>query len=515
MRGFTLSKFPCKFSLIFTAMSTIRRQSIISSLVIYIGFAVGLLNTYFFTKHFSTQEYGLTSVFVNIATMMMAFASLAMPAYINKFYPYYKDHLPAKKNDIMSLSLLIGCVGFLMVMIAGWVFRDLVIRKFGQNAPQLLTYYYWIFPMGLGLTLYMILEAYTWNIGKPVLTNFLKEVQWRLVTTVIIILFITQMIDYSEFIKMYAFTYPVIALTLFAYLVISKKIHFSFSLSKVSRRYYKKILIFCLLVYSSQLVFYISQVFDTLVIASVLDQGLGKAGIFSLATILTSVIAAPHRGVIAASVPHLARAWKDKNHGLLDRVYKRSSINLLIFSSGIFLLIALNYKDAIITFDLNRDYLLGFNAFLFLGATRIVDMGTGVNTEIIGTSNYWRFQLISGIILLVTMLPLTYFLTKGYDILGPAIANFVSIGLYNTIRIIFLWRKFNLQPFTSKTIYTILFAIMSFIITYYIFRVMNGFGAILIRSIFFFTIYAAGVLLLKLSPDIQPVIQTIRKRFGR
>ena len=69
-------------------MSSIRRQSIISSIVIYIGFAVGLLNTYFFTREgtFTEAEYGLTTIFIAIATLMASFAALAMPAYIFKFH---------------------------------------------------------------------------------------------------------------------------------------------------------------------------------------------------------------------------------------------------------------------------------------------------------------------------------------------------------------------------------------------------------------------------------------------
>ncbi len=134
-------------------MSNIRRQSIISSVVIYFGFAVGLLNTYFFTKEglFTESDYGLITIFMSIATMMMAFSSLAMPSYIFKFYPYYQDNLPVRKNDMITWSLLIGIIGFALVMLAGWAFKDLVIRKFGRNSPELLIYYYWIFPMGFGL----------------------------------------------------------------------------------------------------------------------------------------------------------------------------------------------------------------------------------------------------------------------------------------------------------------------------------------------------------------------------
>jgi O-antigen/teichoic acid export membrane protein len=497
-------------------MGTIRKQSIISSLVIYFGFVVGLLNTYFFIQEggrFNEDQYGLTSIFMAIATMMMAFASLAMPSYIFKFYPYYNDNLPPRKNDMLTWALLIGTIGFILVVVAGLILKNLIIRKFGEHSPLLLNYYYWIFPLGFGLTIFSILEAYAWNLGKSILTNFLKEVQWRLFTTILIVLFITNFIkDFDLFIKLYAFTYPGIALILFLYLVFTKKIHFTFKVSKVSRRYFKKILALCSFVYAGVLIFTISKVFDSIVIASVLDDGLAKAGIFALAQIMTSVIQAPQRGIIAASIPHLSKAWKDRNMALLQKVYQRSSINLLIFSFGIFILIALNYTEAIRTFNLKDAYLLGFSAFIFLGLTTVIELGTGVNAQIIATSTYWRFELISGVILLVVMLPLTYILAKQYDIIGPAIANLISITIYNIVRIIFLWKKFKLFPFTTQSVYTLLLAAVCFAICYFLFLNMHGFGGLVLRSLTFIILYATGVIYFRLSPDTEPVLQAISKR---
>jgi O-antigen/teichoic acid export membrane protein len=100
-------------------MSSIRRQSIISSLVIYIGFGVGLLNIYLFTRKgiFLDPQYGLYNAFIAIATLMMAFAGFGMPTYIYKFFPYYKSHLPDKKNDQAAIALVAGidwlfiCIG--------------------------------------------------------------------------------------------------------------------------------------------------------------------------------------------------------------------------------------------------------------------------------------------------------------------------------------------------------------------------------------------------------------------
>lgn len=499
-------------------MSSIRRQSIISSIVIYIGFAIGLLNTYFFTKEglFTASDYGLISIFMPIALLMMAFSNLAMPSYIFKFYPYYNDNLPPRKNDMLTWALLVGLVGFLLVMLAGWFFKDLVIRKYSANSPQLVTYYYWIFPMGLGLSFLSIMEAYTWGLGKPVLASFAREVLWRLLTTVLIVLFIMNVIeDFSLFIRLYSFGYPVVVVFLLGYLFFTNKIHFTFKVSKVTRRYFKKIITLCAFVYSGVIIFTLSRAFDTIVIASVLPNGIDKAGIFGIATLMTSVIQAPQRSLIAVSIPHLSKAWKDKNRDLLQKIYQRSSINLLIFSCGIFLLIALNYKEAVTTFGLKEIYLLGFPAFIFLGLSMVIDLGTGVNAQIIATSTAWRFELISGVILLILMLPLTYIFAKMFDMTGPALANLIAIAVYNIIRITFLWRKYKLFPFTRNSIYIVLAAVLSYGICYFLFLNVHGLWGLFWRSALFVLLYGGIVIGFRLSPDIVPVLTSIKNRLIR
>ncbi len=492
-------------------MSTIRKQSILSSLVIYCGFVIGFINTYFFTKQglFTAEQYGLTSIFVAIASMMMAFASLGMPSYIFKFYPYYHDHLPARRNDMLTWALLVSTIGFILVMVAGVALKHTITRKFSENSDLLVYYYHWIFALGFGLTIFTILEAYAWNFNKSVFTNFLREFQWRLFTTILIVLFVVTR-DFDIFIKLYAFTYPAIALILFLYLVLTKKIHLSFSVSKVTRRYFKRILSLCTFVYAGVIIMTLSQVFDAIVIASL--SGLDKAGVFALAKLMGSVIYAPQRGVVSTAMPHLARAWKDKNMALLQRIYQRSSINMLIFASGIFALIALNYTEAIVTFKLKDLFLLGFNAFVLIGITCVVDMGTGLNSQIIATSNYWKFELISGVVLLALILPLTYLLTKQYDILGPAIANLISITIYNTIRLVFLWKKFKLFPFTMQSVYAILLAGGCYVLCYFLCRDIHGLAGLIVRSLLFIVLFAGTTLWFNISPDIKPVLNTIRKR---
>jgi O-antigen/teichoic acid export membrane protein len=494
----------------------IRRQSIISSVVIYFGFAIGLLNTFFFTKQglFTAEQYGLTNIFIAVASLMATIAAMGMPTFVYKFYPYYNDNLEPRKNDMMAWSVLISITGFIIVLVIGIVFKDFVYRKYSANSILFVKYYYWVFPFAFGLTVYNVLETYAWSLHKSVLTSFLKEVEWRLLISIFIVLFICKVIpDFDTFIKLYALTYLGIAVTLLLYLIYKNRHLFVFEISRVTRRFFKKIARFCFFIYGASIVFTLSQVFDSLVIASVLPDGMKKVGIYGLAQIVTSLIQVPQRGIIAASIPHLSQAWKNKNLLSIKNIYQRSSINQLIFALLMLILITLNYKDAVTFFHLKPEYLLGFNVFILLGLMRVVDMGTGVNSQIIGTSNYWRFELISGIILLLLILPLNYFLTKQFDIEGTAIANLISITVYNIIRIIFLWYKYKLFPFNIKSIYTVLLAGVSFLAGYYLFKNLHGLWGMVGRSMVTVVIFGAGVVLLKLTPDLSPVLQTMSKRF--
>ncbi len=494
-------------------MSSIRRQSIISSIVIYMGFGLGALNIYFFTKEgfFTEDQYGLTNVFGEVAKTILAFSCLAMPTYIFKFHPYYEHHLKPGKNDMPAVALVTGMIGFILVMIAGWVFKDLVARKYTENAPAFVQYYFWVYPMGFGLTMFSILEAWGWSIHKPVLTNFLREVLWRLLVTVLIALFVWGVItDFGVFIKLYGLTYLVLAIALFCYFYFTGRLNLTLRISKVTRRYFSKIISLCIFVYGGVIIQNVAMVFDTMLIASV--GGLAKTGIFTFSQYLTSIIQVPQRAVIASSVGHLSKAWREKNLEKIRKIYQRSSINMLLFALCILFLIILNFNDAVVTLGLKGSFLSGFYVFVFLGLAKVVEMGCGLSTHVITTSTHWRFEITSSVVLLVCMLPLSYFMVKKYDIVGPAIANLISYSIFNAIRIMFLWKKFRLQPFTRASVYVVVLAAGCYVVCYYLFRNMQGFTVLFMRSVVFLILFGGAALFFRLSPDIEPVWNTVLKR---
>jgi O-antigen/teichoic acid export membrane protein len=494
-------------------MSTIRRQSIISSILIYIGFVLGFFNTWLFAHGFTEAQYGLTGTFIAIANIMFSFANLGMLSYINKFYPYYKGHLPPDKNDLMTFALVTSLLGFVLILISGFFFKDLIIKKFGTNSPDLVKYYYWLFPFGFGLTLYSLLEVFAWQFAKAALTSFLREILFRLFATLLICLsFIGVLNNFDLFIKIYAMTYIAIALILLIYLVITRKLHITFSISRVTKKFFKKIVALIGFIWAGGLVLNIAQMFDTLVIAAVIEDGLKFAGIYTLAQNMASLVQAPQRAIIAASIGPLSEAWKRKDYARINTIYQRSSINQLLFAVGMFALIWINFTDGILTLQLKKGYLEAQYVFLFIGLMRVIDLGTGVNAQIIGTSIYWRFEFLTGIILLALALPLNYFLAKRFGVIGPAISNLIAFSIYNGIRYSFLLKKFNLQPFNLKTLYTLLLGAGCFLVCHLLFHQYIGLGWIILRSVVFLAMYIIGAFYLNLTPDLVPVWSTIKQR---
>jgi O-antigen/teichoic acid export membrane protein len=320
--------------------------------------------------------------------------------------------------------------------------------------------------------------------------------------------------SFDTFIKIYAFTYILTALILLIYLIVKGRLYFHFTPSRVTRKFFRKIVTQAGLVWGGSLVYNLSTYFAQFVIAAVVPGGLAFVAVYNLAYNIASLMQAPQRVIIAAAIGPLSQAWKDKDYGKLNRIYHRSSINQLIFSVGMFILIWMNFTDGVLTFHLKNNYLDARYVFLFIGLMRIVDMGTGLNSQMIATSTFWRFDFYTGITLVVLTLPLNYVLAKKLGVAGPAIADLATFTIYNAIRCIFLYVKFGMQPFTFKSLYTVLLGLAGYGVCHFLLASYHGFQGLFLRSIVFIAVFGGGVIGLQLSEDVLPVWRTMKKKVG-
>ncbi len=447
---------------------------------------------------------------IEISQLVFAFSTLGTTSYLYKFFPYYEDNLTSKKNDLLSVALSIALGGFIITCSGIFLLEPLIVRKFSANSMLLVEYFYWILPMAFFVLLYNILEAYAYGFGKGVITSLLKETILRLFTLVIILLKVFNYVNFKTFIMLFSLQYAIILIILALHLRAEGQLWLNFTVSRVTKKFRKKIFAILALTFIVIVVNVLRQSIDGLVLAA--KQNLGKVGIFGLAAYMVSVLQAPFRSIVAVTVPILSRAWKDKNHQEIQKIYQRSSINLLGFSLFVFFCIWLNFTNGINFFGINPDYLEGKWVFFILGIVTIIELGTGVNGQIIGTSLYWRFELWTSLLLTAMIIPLSYFLTVKYGILGPAIANLLSFSVYNFIRFWFLLKKFNMQPFSQKTIEILFIALGAYTISYFTTKNIDGIFAIISSTLLFAAIFLPLIYWRNISPDLKPVIHTLIRR---
>ncbi|MBS1640115.1 MAG: polysaccharide biosynthesis C-terminal domain-containing protein [Bacteroidetes bacterium] len=493
---------------------SIRKQSIISSILVYIGFFIGLINTYFYVKNgsFTQEQFGLTKIFFDFGQNMYAFASLGVIPIIYKFYPYYKDNIEDKKNDLLTWAMVASLIGFIVVLIVGWHFEPLIVRKYNRTSPLIVYYYRWLFPFAMGMLFFSVIEGFCWAIQKTIASNFLKETVMRCITTIFILLFYFKVIDFNTFIHLFAFLYIIIFFILLFYLKSINQLHFSFTVSRVTKKFKKKMFGMQILIFSGTVIVSVAATIDSFVIAGF--QSLAAVGVFTLAQYVANLIQVPQRSIQPVATGVLSRAWKDKNMAEIFRIYQRSSINLLILSLFIFGNVWLNIKQGMQLVSVQTNYEAGLNTLLVLAFARIIDAGTGLNSFVINTSTRWRFDFVSGIILLAFRLPLTWFLIKHYGIIGSAFADLFAVSIYNFIRYEFLRRTFKMQPFNAKTLYTLLLAFGAYFICFFLLNNVSGWIGIFARSILFSALIIGGTFYLKLTPDALQLLDNFKKRFA-
>lgn len=494
-------------------MGTIRKQTIISSVLVYIGFLIGAINMYFYTKNgsFTLEQYGVTRIFFDFAQNMYAFGALGVIPVIYKFYPYYKDNLEQHKIDLMTWGMLAALVGFILVLLAGWYFRPVFQEQFYEKSKLIVDYYYWMFPFAFGMLFFSVLEGFCWALQKTVFSNFLKETGLRIFTTIFIVLYLFKIISFESFVYCFAFLYLLIFLILAAYLYSTHQLRFPTVISRVTKKFWKKMLGMQVLIYSGTVIASVAATIDSFIIAKF--QGLAVVAIFGLAQYAANLIQVPQRSIQAISAGILSRAWKDKNITEIKRIYSRSCINLLLMALFIFGNLWLNVAEGIRVLGIQKEYEAGLGTIFILGMVRIVDAGTGLNAMVINTSTFWRFDFISGVILLAFRLPLTYYLIKNYGIIGSAFAELAAYSLYNFIRFEFLRRKFNMQPFDRKTLYSLMVAIAAFGVSYFAFSGIEGWLAIIGRSIIFSAIMIAAIFQFNLTPDAGQLYEIFKNKF--
>ncbi|WP_143310834.1 lipopolysaccharide biosynthesis protein [Chitinophaga vietnamensis] len=491
-------------------MGVIKHQSIRSTALIYIGFIIGGINTVFlFPRIFSDSEFALTRLLQEIAVILVPFCTISTVPTISRFFPYYAGHLKDKDNDMLTWSVVATFAGFLLFVLGTLFGKDFIIAQFSEKSRLFVSYFFLVYPNVLLFSLFGVFEAYSGSRHLTVFPNFLKELVLRVVTTLLVVLYYFKWIGLDIFLWLFSLLYGMLLLALLVYLWRHRVLYFTFRVSNVTRRLFGKMANYSLSLLGATLFNVLAKNIAPLILTS--THGLQNVAYLTIATYFSQVIMVPQRSISAIGLPVLAQSWRIKDMAKIEEVYTKSSLLQLVYALFIFLVIWLNI-DSLFTL-LPPSYIAGKYVVLFLGLSRIVDMGTGLNSQLLSTSRLWRFDFYSSTVLLVLSLPLNYFMINHYGLLGSGYAELISISVFNLMRFLFIWWQFGLQPFTINSVKALVIAAVAYFACYWIHTGLHPLLEMMIKGALFTLIFIGLTLYFKVSDDINSTVRNAISRF--
>jgi O-antigen/teichoic acid export membrane protein len=196
--------------------------------------------------------------------------------------------------------------------------------------------------------------------------------------------------------------------------------------------------------------------------------------------------------------PKVADLWQHKDMLAMDKLYKRTSVVSFFVGAALFGAMVIGMD---VLFDwLPSDYQAGYGVILIIGLTRVIDMLTGLNGVILLTSDYFKVDLFSNFALLLLAIILNILLIPVLHLEGAAWATASAILCANVFRLIFVWAKFKIQPFTWPILGTAALAVAAFALQYFIFYNIGGLPGAILKSILFGGLMLGGGIALGILP---------------
>jgi len=492
-------------------MGIVVRQSSKSMILTYLGIGIGVINTLWLLPYILTEEQlGLYRAIISAAGLFAIFASLGSANIPTRFFFYFKDY-KNRHNGIFFFMLLFGGAGYLLFTIVFLLFKPLFISAFIKNAPLILNYYFPLIIFTFFLLFIIVFESYNVIQQNPVVPTFTRELLTRLLLSISLLLYSYFRFDFYYFIELTIISYGVVLLVLVFYTHSRKYLFLKPDFRVFKSPMIKEVLVFAGLISMGNASGVIITNIDSLMLSAY--SGFRNTGIYTIAFFIAAFISVPKKALSQVLVPMVSEANRNNDVKKLNELYKKSAVTQLIIGGLLFLLIWINIENIFKLIPHGIIYSQGKWVVFIIGLGNMFDMTTGINMEIIGTSKYYKIDLLFYPILSLITIGLNMLLIPIYGMTGAAMTTAFTVVLFNTLRFFYIYMKFRIQPFSINTIKVFFVFSLIIILNLFIPQLRNHFlTELIIRSTVISIIFISMILILKTSEDINTTFNKVMVR---
>jgi len=484
-------------------MGIIFKQSLKNTTITYLGFAIGAINVLFlYTRFLSEEYYGLVGVILSTSAILMPLMAFGVPNTLVKYYSNFND---SKSTDgFLTLMVLLPLVIVIPLAGASYLANDAIGNFLARKNNIVKDYVWYIFLIGMAMAYFEIFYAWSKVQMKSVFGNFMKEVFVRVGVSLLLILLYMELVGVDYFLKLLVVLYLLrtLLMKLYAFSLRRPKVRFNWPKNT------NTIINYSILIILGGSTAVILLEIDRFMINQFIP--IQNVAYYTVAIFIATVIAVPARAMHQITYPLTAEILNRNNITELKRLYEKSSLTLFIVSGLIFILILLNLNDF---FDLlPAAYRGGYIIVLLIGFTKLFDALLGNNNAILFNSDYYRVLLLMGVILAFFTILFNWLLIPEYGLNGAAFATFMAICIYNSIKLIYVKRKFNIMPFTLETAKIAGLLLLMMAMFYFVDFNINPLVNIVLKSILVTAIYVWVLYRYRISEDVYGVLSGFFRR---
>ncbi|MCK4662955.1 MAG: oligosaccharide flippase family protein [Bacteroidales bacterium] len=490
-------------------MGLIEKQTIKGTVYTYIGAALGFINiSLLFPKILLANQIGLLSILVAYSMLLSQFGNLGFTSATVRLFSYFRNK-KKNHNGFLFLSICVSLVGFFITLIIFLVIKPSLIKNSVDNSQLLGNFIYYVIPLTFFTLFFNSLDVYYRALYNAIIGVFLKEFLSRVLIFISVFLFFLNLIDFEQFVFCYILSLSLPTLIIIVSLIKEGNFNLRPQLNFLTKDLTKSLASVSLFGILGGFAGIIIVNIDRIMIERML--GLSSTGIYTIAFYFGTLIILPFRSLIKISSAVIADAWKDNNKKIIYTIYYKSAINQLVI--GIFIFIGIWANIHNIFKILPAPYESGRYVIFFISLAYLFDMSTGAAVSIVANSKYYRYQTLFLLLLVVLVVISNFILIPKFGIVGAALASALSKFIYNLIRYLFIYFKFQFQPYNIKFLYILLIGAVSYFAGYIIPEFSNYVIDIFIRSIAISIIFISLILILKISEEANKKFKEIIRLF--
>ncbi|WNW01965.1 lipopolysaccharide biosynthesis protein [Tenacibaculum sp. HL-MS23] len=446
-------------------MGIVLRQSLKNTIIIYLGFLIGGINTiYLYARFLKDEYYGLAMYVFAASNLLMPVIALGIQFTIIKFFVAYKTKKEKDSflSSVLFLPLLIALpVGF------GWdFFHDLIMGYVAKSNVEgnliIENYTVYIYIIAVACAYFEVFYSWAKVQMQSVFGNVLKELYNRAAIMILLFAVSFELITKQEF--LYYMTVAYVARTIFMMLYALKLYTPKLTLSLPFN--FKEVLryTFYIVLAGSAGAFVLD--IDKVMIPG--KDGLATAAYYGVALFIGTFIEAPSRAMGQILQPLTSKSINENNDKETKSLYEKSSINLLLVGGLFFILVNCNV-DELFKIMPNKNYAGGGLVVLLISTAKLFLMSLGNNGAIIQNSKFYKITMPVGVgmAFMVYYLNIFFYNDIGMGTEGLALATLLTVLFFNTFKLWFVNRKLKMFPYTKKTLKMLLIIAVLFFGFYY------------------------------------------------